>query len=239
MSVSSAQLAANHANAQHSTGPRSAEGKAASSANSFRHGLTSRQIVLPQEDAREFESVRQSMLTSNRPANAIETALVDEMAQSWWRRQRALAAETAFLAKHITDLQKAEPGIDADTATALAMATAAKSGGLNLILRYVTQADRAFNRAQAQLKKLQEQRRHEEYERRMLEAGARVHEERKRSGDERNHSNGFVSHSHPAPVPPSVVVIPPAFPAPAHVSLDTSFVTRSGRASAQPSPARR
>ncbi len=37
--ISDRQLAANRANARLSTGPRSAKGKAASSANALRHGL--------------------------------------------------------------------------------------------------------------------------------------------------------------------------------------------------------
>jgi hypothetical protein len=49
-----AQIIANQANAQRSTGPRTVEGKQASSANATSHGLTSRSTVLPGEDPEEY-----------------------------------------------------------------------------------------------------------------------------------------------------------------------------------------
>ncbi|HZQ53175.1 MAG TPA: hypothetical protein VFB14_13315, partial [Bryobacteraceae bacterium] len=44
--ISEAKLAANRANAEKSTGPKSEEGKSRSSRNSFKHGLYSKQLVL-------------------------------------------------------------------------------------------------------------------------------------------------------------------------------------------------
>src|SRR4051812_33263889 len=46
--ASEKQIAANRANAQHSTGPRTAAGKRKSSRNSYRHGLS---WALPLDDA--------------------------------------------------------------------------------------------------------------------------------------------------------------------------------------------
>ena len=40
----------NRANAQHSTGPKSEEGKTKSSRNATRHGLTGKQVVINGED---------------------------------------------------------------------------------------------------------------------------------------------------------------------------------------------
>ena len=44
--ISPERLAANRRNAQKSTGPRTAEGKAASRQNAFKHGMTGEGIVL-------------------------------------------------------------------------------------------------------------------------------------------------------------------------------------------------
>ena len=52
--ISEAQLAANQANAQLSTGPKSAEGKAKSSLNAVRTGLTGKTILLPSDDAEAY-----------------------------------------------------------------------------------------------------------------------------------------------------------------------------------------
>jgi hypothetical protein len=50
-----AQFHANRRNAQASTGPRTPEGKAASSANATRHGLSAAFRVLPNENQEEFD----------------------------------------------------------------------------------------------------------------------------------------------------------------------------------------
>ena len=48
--ISEKQLETNRRNAQHSCGPKSATGKANSSRNNLRHGLTGQISVLPTED---------------------------------------------------------------------------------------------------------------------------------------------------------------------------------------------
>jgi hypothetical protein len=48
------QIAANRANAQKSTGPRTPEGKAVVSLNSLTHGIRCSRVVLPGDDEAEF-----------------------------------------------------------------------------------------------------------------------------------------------------------------------------------------
>ena len=55
MATSPAQLAANAANAQNSTGPRTSEGKTRSSQNSYKHGLTAREVVIAPGEQEEFD----------------------------------------------------------------------------------------------------------------------------------------------------------------------------------------
>jgi hypothetical protein len=52
---SSAQIAANQANAQHSTGPKTGQGKATSCLSNFRHGLAGGFSVLSSEDQLEYD----------------------------------------------------------------------------------------------------------------------------------------------------------------------------------------
>ena len=55
-----AQIAANQANSQLSSGPKTEEGKAASSKNHLSHGLTYRGgmfILLPWENAQEYDQL--------------------------------------------------------------------------------------------------------------------------------------------------------------------------------------
>ena len=53
------QQTANETNAQKSTGPKSVEGKAKSAMNALKHGLKSKQIILPNENPLEFDQLRQ------------------------------------------------------------------------------------------------------------------------------------------------------------------------------------
>ena len=55
MLASEARIAANRANALKSTGPKSLEGKAASRANAYKHGLTGAGVVIPIREAAEVD----------------------------------------------------------------------------------------------------------------------------------------------------------------------------------------
>jgi len=50
-----AQISANTRNAQQSTGPRTTQGKRTSSQNALTHGLSSKDMTLPDEDPAVFE----------------------------------------------------------------------------------------------------------------------------------------------------------------------------------------
>jgi hypothetical protein len=89
----SAQIAANQANAQLSTGPTSAEGKAASAQNNQKHGLTmmgSDFLVLPWECQPHFERLLANLRAEHQPATETENLLIDRMAQHEWQRKRAM-----------------------------------------------------------------------------------------------------------------------------------------------------
>ncbi|MEO7145146.1 MAG: hypothetical protein ABI165_16740, partial [Bryobacteraceae bacterium] len=65
--TSAAQLDANRANAQFSTGPKTEAGKDASKNNAFKHGLTSKQIVLRSEDPEAFDQLRTGLIDEFSP----------------------------------------------------------------------------------------------------------------------------------------------------------------------------
>lgn len=91
------QLRANRLNALKSTGPRTDEGKAASSRNALRHGLTAIHVVVQGEDAAKYETLRRGLLDEFAPETAMQTILVDQLAAVVWRLRRAAAYETALL----------------------------------------------------------------------------------------------------------------------------------------------
>ena len=77
----------NRKNAQHSTGPRTAEGKAAASQNAFKHGLYSKQLILPGEDPAELDALRADLRREHQPATTTEDILVNELAEHYWHVQ--------------------------------------------------------------------------------------------------------------------------------------------------------
>ena len=79
MPATEAQIEANRANAQHSTGPRTESGKSTSCLNNFRHGFRSTFQVLPTENEEEFESLLFVTRTEHQPKNSTKHMLVDKM----------------------------------------------------------------------------------------------------------------------------------------------------------------
>ena len=79
------QFAANQANAQHSSGPITPEGKATSARNNLRHGFRSATVLLPGDDPAEYEDLLTELSEHFDPADLTETRLIREMADAEWR----------------------------------------------------------------------------------------------------------------------------------------------------------
>jgi hypothetical protein len=152
--ATASQNLANRANAQHSTGPQTEAGKERSSRNSYKHGLTSSRVVLPGEDAAEYDAFRADILEQYQPANATEQILAEELAAAGWRLNRSRAVETEILKKLMGDA--------ADSAVGLATVFVEKPKEFNRLLRYLTSIERAYFRVLNILTKLQKERRAEE-----------------------------------------------------------------------------
>ncbi len=89
--ASEAQISANRRNAVQSTGPKTAEGKAAASRNALRHGLSAQPVVLFDEQARDFTQFHDGLRAALDPADAAEEELVERIVICAWRSRRALA----------------------------------------------------------------------------------------------------------------------------------------------------
>jgi hypothetical protein len=96
---SAARLAANRANAQFSSGPRSPEGKAVSSLNAVKTGLTGRTVVLPSDDAAAYQRHILAYEQELKPVGAQESDLVQSVANGTWRLQRIACLELNLFAK--------------------------------------------------------------------------------------------------------------------------------------------
>jgi hypothetical protein len=129
-----AQLAANQANAQLSTGPKTEEGKAASSTNNFRHGLAGRFMLCGIDNKEQFHQLVEALRDEHNPETATEVLLVERMAESFWMGRRAIQFQTQALENE--DDQK-----------------------LALYLRYQATHERSFQKCLADLLKLKAEKR--------------------------------------------------------------------------------
>ena len=86
---STAQIEANRQNCRNSTGPKSIEGKAASSQNNYRNGFRSLFRLLPGEPKEVFDALVEGLRAEYQPATTTEEILVQRMAQHHWLSERA------------------------------------------------------------------------------------------------------------------------------------------------------
>lgn len=82
------QAAANRRNALHSTGPRTAEGKARSSQNAVTHGLNCAGFIVTEDRRQEFESLRAELIEQHQPVTAAEWQVFQTLLHAAWGQKR-------------------------------------------------------------------------------------------------------------------------------------------------------
>jgi len=95
------QAAANRRNAQKSTGPRTAKGKAIASRNATTHGLLSEELVIRGENPNELTALKQSLQIELQSEGMFEEELVDQITMHFWRLRRIRALESGLLREGI------------------------------------------------------------------------------------------------------------------------------------------
>jgi hypothetical protein len=100
--------------------------------------LTADKLLLSIEDAAAFEATRAQLITDYAPATELESMLVEEIAQNWFRLQRARAWEREVLEKALNGFFPTDP--------------------FNRAMRYLSAAERAWHKAIHQLRIVQKER---------------------------------------------------------------------------------
>src|SRR6185503_2690113 len=136
--ASQAQLAANTANAQHSTGPRTPEGKTVSAQNSRKHGLTSKDLVIGADEQPEFDSLRDALTADITPPGEIELLQFDLLLHAAWNLHRIRKREASLVKDDLDPIL--DPAVQKD-ADRLAL--------------YYSRTERSYYRALRELRSLQ------------------------------------------------------------------------------------
>jgi hypothetical protein len=84
MLISDKQQEANRQNAQHSTGPKTPEGKAAVRLNALTYGLRARDLLLPGDDPEEYKKLWADLEADWQPQNRTERLHLEQMSTSQW-----------------------------------------------------------------------------------------------------------------------------------------------------------
>ncbi len=148
----SKRAVANRANAQKSSGPKTEQGKAAASQNSFKHGLYSKALIIPGEDPALFEALRTDLAAEHSPVGLTEELLVDEVAQHYWRMKRYRALEAQMYKSQGTN---ANGNTDLDVEN---LVSCIELGLFTSIQRVLNSAERSFYKALKTLRELQKAR---------------------------------------------------------------------------------
>ena len=84
-----AQTKANQKNAQKSTGPKTAEGKAVVSQNAIKHGLFAAEAVITGENPADYEAYHDQFLAELAPVGMVESMMAERIVSLAWRLRRA------------------------------------------------------------------------------------------------------------------------------------------------------
>jgi|HubBroStandDraft_4_1064222.scaffolds.fasta_scaffold51979_2 hypothetical protein len=139
MIISDKQQEANRRNAQHSTGPKTPDGKAAMRLNALKYGLRARDIIIFNEDPEEYQRLWASLETEWQPQTCTERLYLEQMCTSQWLLARITGSE----------LNVYYANIPAENKFAL----------LGEVGRQRTRLERSFTSALHELKQLQKERR--------------------------------------------------------------------------------
>ncbi len=146
-------------NGAKSRGPVTPEGKARSSANCRRHGLTSA-ALLDGESDEDFQLVLTDFMNQFKPHTGVETDMVEVMAIARWRLRRLLTIETNLfeleLVRRDKQINSDFKGIDQEGRLAFVFQKLSDTGNsLTLLIRYEGSLNRSYDKALKHLLQLQ------------------------------------------------------------------------------------
>ena len=164
--VSERRIEANRKNAQRSTGPRTSAGRARSSMNALRHGITGQVSIATVEDRAAHDKFIQEIIDRLRPEDPLELQFASLIAEDFWRLQRIRAVENDILAlgnfSDAADIEVDHPEIHASLTRAQTFVNQSKD--FERLTLYEQRINRALEKNRRQLDELQAERKRQRQE---------------------------------------------------------------------------
>ena len=147
--ASQKQTEANRLNAQKSTGPRSPEGKAASSMNALKSGIDAKSQIIRGEKAANLETLKTEYYDRYHPTAPEQRMLVDTLIDAEWLLRRFRVVEAQLWEQGAQFALKPEPEIE------LAKALRDNAEYFTRLQRRIDTAQRNYRNALQELQHLQ------------------------------------------------------------------------------------
>ena len=108
------KISANRKNAQLSTGPKTALGKAKSALNAVKHGIFTKECLknISDEEARDYETPRLGIFESLKPKDQMQAILCDKVTIDVWRLRKVLAFEQGSMQLEILNLDASSSSVE-------------------------------------------------------------------------------------------------------------------------------
>jgi hypothetical protein len=142
------QIEANRLNAKKSTGPRSAEGKAASSMNALKSGIDAQSQIIRGEDPTSLEALAAEYTGRFQPATPEERFYVDTLIRDDWQLRRLAHADAQIWESGFSSTFRLEED------TALGQVFNNRSQTFMRLQRRIDATERSYQRALRELERL-------------------------------------------------------------------------------------
>jgi hypothetical protein len=158
--ASEKQVAANKLNAQKSTGPKTAEGKAIAATNSFKHGIWASASFISEEDSTLLQALQTKIYEHYCPSGGKEEVLVDRIVGYLWRLRRVFQVEAwclkpdNYLDHLLHNMSPAEKAVE----RTLANRFVSHASYLLTLSRYEQSIERMLTKATKELEEMQARR---------------------------------------------------------------------------------
>jgi hypothetical protein len=146
----------NRANAQHSTGPRSLEGKQRSAMNACKHNLTGQNLILQPDETEAYRALTGALRSDLQPATELERQLVQKLIDAHFRLNRLACVENNIFNVSLIENITGTPQDDRiEMIVAQTRAWIQQSPSFDVLGRYESRLARQLLRYALELERLQ------------------------------------------------------------------------------------